>query len=143
MSQVDTVGAVYLLREDGAALLQHRDDKPGLRNAGMWVPPGGHCESGETSEACARREVYEETDYQCGDLFHLATVEDVQHGWPVYRLVVFWGAYDGVQQVCCREGQALEFIERQAAGKLQMPRYLVELWDRALEERINRSRMEN
>ena len=36
----DRVSTVFLLREDGSALLQLRDVKPGLRHSGMWVPPG-------------------------------------------------------------------------------------------------------
>ena len=64
----DRVAAVILLRHDGAALLQHRDDKPGLRNAGMWVPPGGHAESDELMLDCARRELREETEYDASDL---------------------------------------------------------------------------
>jgi hypothetical protein len=31
----DSVAAVLLLRADGAALLQHRDDRPGLRHANL------------------------------------------------------------------------------------------------------------
>ena len=53
---------------DGAALLQHRDDKPELRRAGMWVPPGGGLDPGEPAEAGARREIREETGYLCGEL---------------------------------------------------------------------------
>ena len=138
---MDTVGAVFLLREDGAALLQHRDDKPGLRNAAMWVPPGGHCECGEDIETCARREMREETNYECGELFHLVSQDDALPGWPVYRLVVFWGIFDGVQEVCCREGQAMEFVERPDVNRLPMSQYLVELWDLALEAYAHRDQV--
>src|SRR5439155_24976223 len=48
-----TVGGVVLLRDDNAALLQLRDNKPGLNAAGLWVFPGGHCEPDESLEAGA------------------------------------------------------------------------------------------
>ena len=58
----DRVAAVVLLHPNESMLLQLRDDKPGLRDAGKWVPPGGHCEPGESMKECARREFSEETD---------------------------------------------------------------------------------
>jgi 8-oxo-dGTP diphosphatase len=139
----EAVGAVILLREDGAALLQHRDEKSELRHSGMWVPPGGHAEPGELMEACAKRELFEETGYDCTGLYWLTTFDDRQEGWPPYSLTVFWARYDGVQQLRCSEGQALEFIERSRAAAYPIPAYLVEIWDRALaaskrEERVGR-----
>ena len=47
------MGAVILIRKDGAALMQLRDLKKGLRNSGMWVPPGGHAEPNEDIKTCA------------------------------------------------------------------------------------------
>ena len=129
----EVVAAVVLLRDDGAALLQHRDDKAGLRGAGTWVPPGGHCEPGESIEACARREFYEETGYQCDKLNWLISLEDDHdEGWLAYQLEVFWARYDGVQAVRCLEGQALQFVERHLAPSYPISPYLLEIWDLAV-----------
>jgi 8-oxo-dGTP pyrophosphatase MutT (NUDIX family) len=84
------VGGIVLLRGDGAALLQHRDDKPGLPHAGLWVFPGGHCEAGEPIEACARREFFEETGYRCEDVHELETIRELAvEGFPAIHLTVF------------------------------------------------------
>jgi 8-oxo-dGTP pyrophosphatase MutT (NUDIX family) len=127
------IATVFILRDDGAALLQHRDDKPGLRRAGMWVPPGGGLDPGESPEAGARREIREETEYVCGDLHWLETVDDDPgDGGPSECLHVFWTIYDGVQAPRCLEGQDLRFVPRAAAGGYRLPGFLIDLWDRAL-----------
>lgn len=128
----DRVAAIIVLRRDGAALLQHRDDKPGLRHAGMWVPPGGHAESGESMLDCARRELREETEYDATDLRFLLSLDDTVEGWPPYQLTFFWCWYDGIQSVACHEGQALAFVERAAAENYPIPTYLINAWDAAL-----------
>jgi 8-oxo-dGTP pyrophosphatase MutT (NUDIX family) len=128
------IGAVVLLREpDGAALLQHRDDKPGLPHANMWVPPGGHCEDGEDYRPCAAREFYEETEYRCRDLQFLLEIDidDIKDSPPL-RLTFFWEVYDGEQAVICREGQALEFVARSRAEELRVPDFLITVWDQAV-----------
>src|ERR1044071_3894179 len=71
---VRVVGGVVLLRDDHAALMQLRDNKPGLNAAGLWVFPGGHCEPGESLEAGARREFQEETGYVCAALQWLTEI---------------------------------------------------------------------
>ncbi len=126
------MGAVLVLRRDGAALLQHRDDNPGLRNAGMWVPPGGHAEVGESVLDCARRELREETEYDAADLRFLLSFDDITEGWPAYSLTIFWCRYDEIQPVVCHEGQALAFIERSMAKHFSIPIYLLNAWDVAL-----------
>jgi 8-oxo-dGTP pyrophosphatase MutT (NUDIX family) len=127
------VAAVFLLRDDGAALLQHRDDKPGLTHAGEWVPPGGHCEPDEPLDACGRREFLEETGYKCATLIPLASyVDDHDDGRAPEHLTVFWDRYDGVQPVACYEGQAVEFVERHRASSYAIPHFILRLWDLAL-----------
>lgn len=128
-----TVCAVALLRANGDALLQLRDNKPGLRAAGQWVFPGGHVEAGESVEEGARREFLEETGYQCGQISWLASVNDVFYpDWPPYPLHVFVALYDEVQPVRCFEGQDLRFVSREEIPSLQMPDYQRLLWDFAL-----------
>ena len=126
------VAAIFVLRSDGAALLQHRDDKPGLRNAGQWVPPGGHADPGESILECARRELREETEYDAPELFFLYCCDDVNPGFPSYRANFFWCRYDGVQATVCREGQALAFVERSAASQYLIPALILPAWDAAI-----------
>jgi len=129
------VAGVVLLRFDGAALLQHRDNKIGLPHAGLWVFPGGHCDTGESIETCAVREVFEETGYRCQDLNRLASVQNLAvEGFPAIDLFVFWTQYDGVQSLHCFEGQALNFVQRAEADKYAIPQYLIRIWDMALAE---------
>ncbi len=52
------VGVGVIVIRDGKVLLGLRT---GSHGAGTWAPPGGHLEYGEEVEACARREVQEET----------------------------------------------------------------------------------
>ena len=132
--QSSTIAAVFLFRDDGAALLQLRDNKPDLRNAGMWVPPGGGLEENESLFDCAYREFFEETTYRCSELHWLASFEDEVEGWPKYQLTIFWGFYDGQQSFSCQEGQDLKFVLRQKAEHYQVPTKLIRLWDLALEE---------
>lgn len=131
LSPVARVAGVVLLRADGAALLQLRDDRAGLRLAGNWVFPGGHSDPGETADACARREFLEETAYACGALELLVDFLDDTE-FPPQQLTFFWARYDGLQTPRCLEGQALEFVARANSAARRAPCYLLRVWDLAL-----------
>ena len=138
MCAVRTVAGVVLLRDDNAALLQLRDNKPGLNAAGLWVFPGGHCEPGESLEDGARREFLEETGYVCAALRWLTRIlHPSDDGRLTYRLGMFACRYDGLQQVHCFEGQAVEFILRAEAASCPMPEYVRRVWDLAIEKRVH------
>ena len=53
-------GVKIALLNGNDLLMIQRDDKPGLRYAGLWDFPGGARENRETPEECAFREVDEE-----------------------------------------------------------------------------------
>jgi 8-oxo-dGTP pyrophosphatase MutT (NUDIX family) len=132
------VAGVVLLRDDDAALLQLRDDKPGLNDSGMWVFPGGHCEEKESIEACARREFEEETCYRCAQVRPLVRFQGRELGNEKdLHLIFFWENYDGQQRIECREGQALQFILRARVENLPRRDYLTRVWDLGLTARAN------
>jgi len=127
------VCGVVLLREDGAALLQHRDDIPGIADPGLWVFPGGHREDHETSEQAARREVLEETSYRCGELQSLGIFSSAALGYQSdLTLEFFWARWDEGGVFECREGQELRFVRRDEMEQLPAVSYLGRVWDRAL-----------
>ncbi len=79
MSQQDPprrplVGVAVFIVDGGRVLLGKRR---GSHGAGSWALPGGHLEWGETVEACARREVLEETGLELGDIRHGPFTNDV------------------------------------------------------------------
>ena len=128
-----TVCGIVVLRSDGAALLQHRDDIPTINDPGLWVIPGGHLEPGEQPVEAAVREVEEETCYRSRWPRPLADFHASELGYAGdFRMIFFWDEYDGIQRIECREGQTADFILRTNAPRLPARDYLTRIWDLAL-----------
>lgn len=134
MSDVYHVCGVVLLREDGGALLQLRDDIPTIMDPGIWVFPGGHIEEGESPLEGAMREFEEETLYRCEWLEEIGTYSGGELGYDdSFRATFFWTVYDGVQHVECREGQDLKFVKFEEIEELPKRPYLTMIWRLSLE----------
>lgn len=131
---------IVLLREDGAALLQLRDNIPPIADPNVWVMPGGHVESGETAEEAAVSEFEEETGYRCLQVHPLLNLHGRELGYDEdFILTFFWGNYDAKQHVECREGRALRFVSRDQIEKLPRRDYLTRVWDSALAARARKN----
>ncbi|HZU77366.1 MAG TPA: NUDIX domain-containing protein [Dehalococcoidia bacterium] len=111
--------AALLVRQDGAVLLQLRDDKPGIAQPGRWAVPGGAGEAGETPHEIAVRELLEETGYRAGELFPLLS-ERFERDGVLVQHTIFWAEYDGVQPVWCFEGQEMRWLPLEAALQLDL-----------------------
>ncbi len=72
--EMPMVGVGVLVTRGNQVLLLHRHHAHG---EGTWSPPGGHLEFGETPEACARREVKEETGLDVLEVHYLCLTNDV------------------------------------------------------------------
>ena len=59
--------AILVFNQAGHVLLQKRDNIPTIQEPGKWDVWGGHCEAGETPEACAIRELREELGIEIAD----------------------------------------------------------------------------
>ena len=87
-------------------------------------------------DGCARREFLEETRYACANPRLLAEFSSQALGYDGdFDLVFFWDRYDGIQEIECREGQALRFVSRSDAENLPSRDYLTKVWDLALSAR--------
>ncbi len=127
------VCGVALIREDGALVLQHRDNKPDISEPDTWVLPGGHAEKDEDPKACAKREFLEETGYLIDSPFYLLTLlDDFGTTYSSYDLMIYWAIYDGKQPIQCFEGQEARFVSFDEAKNLKCSPYLFALWELAL-----------
>ena len=127
------IAGIVLLRSDGAALFQLRDDKPGMNAPGQWVFPGGHCRADEACADCARREFQEETGYLCRELEPITELAHTSPETGHQSWQSFWRAdYDGVCPISCFEGQEMRFIPRSQIEGKPVPPYLIAIWDLAL-----------
>lgn len=85
------------LRRDGRTLMVHRNKKAGDMHAGKWNGLGGKLEPGETPEACAIREIREESGLEVHNpvLRGLLTFPQFANGEDWYAFVFEAGEFEG------------------------------------------------
>jgi 8-oxo-dGTP pyrophosphatase MutT (NUDIX family) len=123
---MDFVGLGMFYGEE--VLLQHRDDRPGLRDSGLWVLPGGGVEVGESLIEAVQREILEETGYQVLSPEFAVMIRDPHSQDPEVGcngyLHFFTTTFDGHSPLECLEGQALAFVKLNDVHQLARPPYL-------------------
>jgi 8-oxo-dGTP diphosphatase len=110
--------AILVFNRAGHVLLQKRNNTPAIPEPGKWDVWGGHCEAGETSEACAIRELREEigveiTDPQALKFLMIRPVEGREES-------VFAYVFDGDGTPPVYEGERAEWFTPEEAASLSM-----------------------
>lgn len=114
---------IVLVKPDGSVLAQHRSDVPEISGPNTWCVPGGAREVGdENLIEVGQRELFEETGYYVPTkkFRHLARdiyFNETRQEWQ--QRTILWARYDGVQEIHCYEGQAMEFIHPSRFDELE------------------------
>ena len=86
--------AILVLDERDRLLMMKRSD------SGRWGPPGGATEPGEVVEEAAKRETFEETNLQIGEmsLFGMFSGPELYYKYPngdeVYNVIIVYLSHD-------------------------------------------------
>lgn len=121
MTERRTISAVSVaLVRDDTVLLVKRALEP---SRGLYAFPGGRVESGETSEAAARRELLEETGMTAANLSPLREylIDASVDGEEItYRLEVFTGKWVGGEPACASDAEEACFYTLEEMEKLPL-----------------------
>jgi 8-oxo-dGTP diphosphatase len=107
------IGIIVLRGEE---VLLVRRGKPPAK--GAWSLPGGRQELGETAEACARRELLEETGVTVGPLTLIAHVDSIHRDSTGriefhYTILDFGGRYEAGEAVAGDDVTELAWVRRE------------------------------
>ncbi len=99
------------LEKDEKYLMLHRIRKKNDVNHDKWIGVGGKFEPGEDAEACARREVTEETGYVMGRINYRGIVTFISDTAPNEEMHLFTCADFHGTEHSCDEG-TLEWVSK-------------------------------
>ena len=105
-----------VIERDNAFLVTRRP--AGTHLGGSWEFPGGKCDSGESLEACLRRELREElaADAQVGIEIHTTT-----HDYPDRRIELHFLSCRLLTEPSAVLGQEMRWVARADLAGLQFP----------------------
>lgn len=115
------VGVAVFVRRGDRFLLGRRR---GSHGAGAWALPGGHLEFGESIEACARREVEEETGLEVGAIRPGPYSNDIFDAEGLHYVTLFVVAEAPTGEPELREPEKCEGWEWHRWSELPEPLFL-------------------
>lgn len=110
--------AILVFNRLGYVLLQKRDNIPTIQEPGKWDVWGGHCEMGETPEACAIRELREEIGIEIADLRALKLILTRSANGREEFVFAYVFEADGTPPVY--EGERAEWFTPEEAASMSM-----------------------
>ncbi len=128
------VGIGIVLRRGDEVLLVKRGRPPGV---GRWSLPGGKQELGETAEACARRELLEETGLTAGALTLIGHADSIHHDAAGrveyhYTILDFAGLYERGEARAGDDVAALAWVKPAAFEDYGLTEATLAMIERAL-----------
>ena len=103
--------SVVVVRKDGAVLMQHRDNKPGIFWPDYWYYPAGTVDKGENFKVVAIRELKEEINYTPNQVHPLVDEIYARSDGEKVNRHIFWTIYDNLQEIICNEGADMRFVK--------------------------------
>lgn len=99
------------LEQNGCYLMLHRIKKKNDVNHDKWIGVGGKLDPGETAEACALREVWEETGLTMQSPAYRGIVDFTCEPWPAERMYLYTCTDFTGTLTDCNEG-TLEWVPK-------------------------------
>lgn len=99
------------LEQNGCYLMLHRIKKKNDVNHDKWIGVGGKFDPGETAEACALREVWEETGLTMQSPDYRGIVDFTCEPWPAERMHLYTCTDFTGTLTDCKEG-TLEWVPK-------------------------------
>jgi 8-oxo-dGTP diphosphatase len=110
--------AILVFNKVGHVLLQKRNNIPTIQEPGKWDVWGGHCEEGETPEACAIRELREEIGVEIADPRALKFLMTRPVDGQEESVFAYFFDADGTPPVY--EGERAEWFAPEEASRMSM-----------------------
>lgn len=106
-NQIPRVGVGVIITKDNTILLGKRINSHGHNS---WAPPGGHLEFLESPEACAQREVFEETGISIKNIRPILFTNDIFQPDNKHYITIFMAAdYDSGLPTILEPDKCLEW----------------------------------
>jgi 8-oxo-dGTP diphosphatase len=105
--RVVTGSLVYALHHDAVLLLKRNK----LPHQGLWSPPGGKLEIGESPEDCAAREMREETGLNVTELALRGILTVFDRAYPIHWLLFVYRARVSVKETRVQHAVPLQYPE--------------------------------
>lgn len=107
------------IEKDDSFLMLHRVKKEKDENAGKWIGVGGHIETGESPEACVKRETWEETGLTLKTCRLRGIVDFYSDVWKDERMFLYTSDdFDGTLHEC-DEGD-LKWVRKEDIFRLNL-----------------------
>ena len=111
------LGASACIWRGRQVLLIKRGKPPGK---GLWSLPGGKIEFGESAEAAAVRELFEETQVTAKLLHSIGPFEVRRDGAVIYSISSFAGLYVSGEAVASSDASDVAWVYPQALGSFEL-----------------------